>query len=367
MAKDTCRWGILSTAAIAKKNWKAIANSGNGTITAVASRTRERSHAFIDELQSHVPFAPEPAAFGSYQDLIESDSVDAVYIPLPTGVRKEWVIRAARAGKHVLSEKPCGDTVADVEEMTAACREAGVQFMDGVMFMHSRRLPALREVLDDGQSIGQLRRISIGFSFFAPEDFHDHNIRVSSQLESMGALGDLGWYCARFALFARNYELPDKVIGRVLHEFGRKDSPTSVPMEFSGELFWSDGVSASFYASFMAEHQQWVVLSGTRGYARVEGFVLPYHGADVGFEVCNHAFECLGPDFNMRRGLRYIPVPEYGNSFADSQEANLFRAFATLVNSGRTEPFWPEVSIKTQRILNACLESARNDSRPVSL
>src|SRR6185369_7862941 len=113
MPQPLCRWGILGTANIARKNWKAIRNAGNSTVVAVASRDRARAQTYIDECQAHVPFAPAPAACGSYAELLDRRDVDAVYIPLPTGVRKEWVIRAAEAGKHVLCEKPCGVTVAD--------------------------------------------------------------------------------------------------------------------------------------------------------------------------------------------------------------------------------------------------------------
>jgi len=86
----------------------------------------------------------QPLAYGSYEELLDATDVDAIYIPIPTGVRKEWVIRAAQAGKHVLCEKPCAVTVADLEEMIDACRRHRVQFMDGVMFMHSRRLERVR-------------------------------------------------------------------------------------------------------------------------------------------------------------------------------------------------------------------------------
>src|SRR5262245_44521492 len=101
------RWGILGTAEIARKNWKAIAQAGNATLTAVASRDLERSRAFIGQCQAQAPFPTLPRAFASYKDLLASDQVDAVYIPLPTGLRKEWVLRAAESGKHVLCEKPC--------------------------------------------------------------------------------------------------------------------------------------------------------------------------------------------------------------------------------------------------------------------
>ena len=138
------RWGILGTAQIARKNWCAIRNSGNATVAAVASRSLDRSRQFIDECQADVPMDTPPGALGSYEELLASPDIEAVYIPLPTGLRKEWVIRAARAGKHILCEKPCAATTGDLREMLEACRQNHVQFLDGVMFMHSRRLPRMR-------------------------------------------------------------------------------------------------------------------------------------------------------------------------------------------------------------------------------
>jgi len=140
MQKAICRWGILGTAEIARKNWQAIRNAPNCSLTAVASRDLDRCRGFISECQRHAYIDPPPLACGSYEELLVSDVVDAVYIPLPTGIRKPWVIRAAEAGKHVLVEKPVGVTSEDVREILAACRQNGVQFMDGVMFMHSRRI-----------------------------------------------------------------------------------------------------------------------------------------------------------------------------------------------------------------------------------
>ena len=165
------RFGILSTANIGRQNWKAIFNSGNAIVTAVASRDAGRGREFIRNCQQEFPFAAAPVALGSYEELLASPNVDAVYIPLPTGLRKEWVLRAAAAGKHVICEKPCGVSVADVQEMTDACRKNRVQFMDGVMFMHNPRLPRIREVLDDGKSVGPVRGLRRRSVSSAPADF----------------------------------------------------------------------------------------------------------------------------------------------------------------------------------------------------
>src|SRR6267143_1515890 len=160
----TTRWGILGTAQIARKNWKAIRNSTNGVVVAVASRESTRADRFIDDCQCEAPMDPRPRSC-SYAELLDASGVDAVYIPLPTGLRKEWVIRTAQAGKHIVCEKPCAVTVADLREMLEACRRHRVQFVDGVMFMHSRRLERIREVLGDGGSVGEIRRITSAFSF----------------------------------------------------------------------------------------------------------------------------------------------------------------------------------------------------------
>lgn len=359
------RWGILGTAQIAKKNWKAIRNSGNGIITALASRDAERAQRFMADCQTEAPMEITPKALSRYEDLLASDEVDGVYIPLPTGIRKDWVIRAAEAGKHVVCEKPCGNTLVDVEEMIEACRRSGVQFMDGVMFVHSRRLERIREALHDSRSVGHIRRINSAFSFCAPDEFFSGNIRADSGLEPHGCVGDLGWYCIRFALWVMNWNLPKHATGRMLSHFGSKDSPMSAPTEFSAELVFDGGVSAGFYCSFITAHQQWVNISGTKGYLRVPDFVLPFFGTELAFETQNAVFNIRGCDFNMESHLRRHPVDEYSNSHPNAQESNLFRDFVNQVRSGALHELWPEMALKTQQVMHGVLESARAGGRVV--
>ncbi|MCA9013110.1 MAG: Gfo/Idh/MocA family oxidoreductase, partial [Planctomycetaceae bacterium] len=304
MTKDVCRWGILSTAAIARKNWHSIVNSGNGQIVAVSSRSVEKARQFITECSASVPVPSPVDAVEGYEALLARPDIDAVYIPLPTGLRTEWVVKAAQAGKHVMVEKPCGVSAADVQTMIDACQANQVQFMDGVMFMHNDRLPQMRSILDDGVSVGQIRRITSHFSFCAPDDWFNTNIRAGSSLEPAGCLGDLGWYTIRFILFAMNYELPTEVRGRILHSVQREDSEAPVPMEFQGELHFANGVSASFYNSFRTNHQQLGHISGSKGYLLINDFVLPYFGNTASFEVANHDFVEDGCRFTMEKHSR---------------------------------------------------------------
>ena len=357
------RWGILGTAQIARKNWKAIHNTGNSTVVAVASRDLERSRQFIAECQMQVPQDTVPRAFGSYDELLASKEVDAVYIPLPTGLRKEWVLRAAAAGKHVVCEKPCAIHVADLHEMLDACRRHRVQFMDGVMFMHSRRLRQMREVLDDQVSIGRVRRITSAFSFCGSEEFFANNIRANYQLEPHGCLGDLGWYCLRFALWVMNGQLPRQVTGRILRGTGDLKDVTSVPTEFSGELFFEEEVSASFYCSFHTHDEQWAKVCGTQGYLELPDFVVPFFGHETSFRANNTVLTVNGCDFDMEDHWRRFAVPEHGNSHPTAQETNLFRNFSDAVRSGILNDHWFAIALKTQEVMEACFESARNGNR----
>jgi predicted dehydrogenase len=230
--------------------------------------------------------------------------------------------------------------------------------MDGVMFMHSHRLGAMRAAIDDSRNLGTIQRIQTGFSFCAPASFFEGNIRSSSALEPHGCLGDLGWYCLRFTLWALNWKLPNRVTGRILSQTGRADSPAPVPTEFSGELLYDGGPSAGFYCAFTTELQQWAVVSGTRGYLHLSDFVLPYYGNELHFDLHNARFETEGCEFRMHPGIRTQTLSEPSNSHPEAQESRLFRNFSEQIQSGTLNEDWPMMAHRTQQVLEACLASA---------
>jgi predicted dehydrogenase len=357
------RWGFLSTAQIGRKNWKAILNSGNGTLVAVASRDPSRARQFIEACQADAPFPSAPRAMGSYEELLAARDIDAVYIPLPTGLRKEWVVRAAEAGKHVVCEKPCATSVTDLREMIDACARNRVQFIDGVMFMHSTRLERMRAAMESESGVGAIKRITSAFSFCAPPDFFSGNIRAHGKLEPDGCLGDLGWYCIRWALWVMKERMPRRVSGCILNATRAEGSPLAVPTEFSGELFFDSGVSSGFYCSFLTHNEQWACVSGTEGYLRLPDFVAPFHGPELQFEINRTTHDVAGCDFNMNARWQRFTVPESSNSHPTAQETNLFRNFARQVQSGTLNAAWPEIALRTQRIMEACHESARSGGK----
>ena len=354
------RWGILGAANIARKNWKALFHSGNNIVTTVAARDVARGEQFVRECQEQFAFEPSPKVLGSYEQLLASPEVDAIYIPLPTALRKEWVIRAAQAGKHVLCEKPCAVSAADLREMIAACQKHRVQFMDGVMFMHSPRMAALRGVLDDANRIGTINRIESSFSFAGNTKNFSDNIRVQGALEPAGCLGDLGWYCLRFTIFAKRWELPVRALGRILARAADGVTPT----QFSGEMFFADGSSAGFYCSFVIESQQWVSVMGAKATVRVADFVHPRNGYEPGYEINSTEHRVLaasGTEIPVDAGA----LGQMGQPTA--QDTLMFRNFAAQVQSGKLNESWPEMALKTQLVMDACLASARADGGSVSV
>jgi predicted dehydrogenase len=351
------RWGILGTADIARQNWRAIFDSGNSIVAAVASRSIVRSEQFIEKCQAENAFALKPKAYGNYQEMMDSPDIDAVYIPLPTGLRKEWIVRAAKAGKHVLSEKPCGLHGNDVQEMVETCRKNNVQFMDGVMFMHNPRLQRMRDVLNDGQSIGAIKRISSMFSFFATDDYRQTNIRLHSELEPTGCLGDLGWYNIRLTLWAMNWKLPRAVTGRILSQRSSATSPAPTPTDFSGEMIFDENTSAGFHCSFLTSFQQWGIISGTKGGIMISDFV--------------HPSNIHNPSFTVNGALVHVKCCDCQDTHTESriqaQDTNMMRNFAHQIQTGILNDEWPMMSLKTQRVMDACYESAKNDGRLISV
>jgi predicted dehydrogenase len=333
--------------------------SGQGVVVAVASRDPALARRLVTECQADEPFDTPPAVEDSYEGLLARSDVEAVYVPLPTGVRLDWMQRAVAAGKHVLGEKPAAPSAAALAELLHQCRARGLQFMDGTMFSHSQRLDAIRRVLADGVSVGSIRRVTTAFTFAADAEFAARNIRADARLEPQGCLGDLGWYCLRFIGWSMGGRLPEWVSARrhqsVLGPGGE------VPGDVTAELGFGDGVTAGLHCSFAASDQQWAVISGDRGVLRVPDFVLPYAGSDMGFEVSQARYVTQGCEARMERGDVWHRVVEASHGTPDAQEARMFRAFAEGVRSGSVNEGWMAAALDTQRMLDACLSSLAGD------
>jgi predicted dehydrogenase len=247
------RWGILSTADIARKKViPGIRRADRCRIVAIASRDLARAQAAAAE-------AGIPAVHGSYEALLADPDVDAVYIPLPNHLHAEWTIAAARAGKHVLCEKPLAMTAADAERMVAVAEAEGVRLMEAFMYRLHPSWVAVVELVRSGR-IGRLVAIQSWFSYFNDDPTNIRNIRAAGG----GALYDVGCYNVNVSRLLFDAE-PTRVEASVV-----RDAASGVDVVTSGLLEFAGGGIATFTCSIRAEDDQRVHVYGTDGRIEVE-------------------------------------------------------------------------------------------------
>src|SRR5688572_18316497 len=125
------RWGVLGYARIARESViPALFRSNNSEFHALASRDEAK----LADCRKR--FAT-PKIYRSYDELVRDPEIDAVYIPLPNSLHREWTIRSAERGKHVLCEKPMGLNTAECRDMMAACTANRVTLMEAFMYRYS--------------------------------------------------------------------------------------------------------------------------------------------------------------------------------------------------------------------------------------
>ncbi|GIF22554.1 oxidoreductase [Paractinoplanes tereljensis] len=173
---------MLSTAAIGRVVAGAIRDSAEASFVAVAGRDANRAAAYAAELGV-------PRSYGSYDELLADDAIDAVYIPLPIAMHAEWTIRALQAGKHVLCEKPFVPAAAEAEACFDAAEKAGRLCVEGLMWRHHPQTVLAQRLLADG-AIGRLAYIRAALTVDVPPG----DIRRTGALGG-GAVLDLGCYC----------------------------------------------------------------------------------------------------------------------------------------------------------------------------
>src|SRR5256712_1599115 len=181
---DRLRWGIISTAGSGIRGvTRARLRSRPGPAVAIASRELARAREVAAKFQI-------PRAHGSYEALLADPDVDAVYNPLPNTLHPEWTIRAARAGKHVLCEKPLAIDARRAQTMVDACRAAGVLLQEAFMYRFHPQITELRRLLASGAvGVPWLARSAFTFPVGSDDD-----IRLNPALGGGGLL-DVGCYC----------------------------------------------------------------------------------------------------------------------------------------------------------------------------
>ncbi|WP_337268103.1 Gfo/Idh/MocA family protein [Oryzifoliimicrobium ureilyticus] len=321
------RFGILSTAKIGQELVvPAIQDAENAVVTAVASRDLGKARQFADRFQI-------PHAFGSYEEMLASDLIDAVYIPLPTSQHIEWSIRAADAKKHVLCEKPIALKAQDIDGLIEARDRNGVVVSEAYMVGYAPVWHKVRELIAEG-AIGRLRHVQGAFTYFNRDPSNMRNIPALGG----GGLPDIGVYPTFTTRFATGKE-PIRVQAAIERdaEFGT-DIYSSVRADF-GDF------ELSFYIATQLAGRQIMVFHGTDGYIELKS---PFNADRYGAEE----LELTNAKHNQSIHMR----------FQDSRQYRCeIEAFARAAKGETAEIVTLEYSRRNQALIDAIYRAGEHD------
>ncbi len=323
---ETLRWGVLSTANIGVKSViPALQASSNGEVVAIASRTQARAREAADKLGIK-------DAYGSYEEILASD-IDAVYNPLPNSLHKAWTIKALRAGKHVLCEKPLGVSADECDEMAAVAEKNNVLLMEAFMYRFHPRFTKLTELLEEN-TIGELKLIRSTFSFKLNRE---DDIRFQKDLGG-GALYDVGCYCVNVS---RTLTGEEPLSVQAYASWSETESEGGVDEVLVGMLRFPSGVLAQIDCALALERRESLEIVGTEGRLELpdaftskqkEALIVEKHqgqedkthripGEDPYKKMTEHFAACVLED----KPLRYLP----------SEAAANLRTIEALLRSAR--------------------------------
>ncbi len=253
------RWGILSTANIARRRVvPAIQKANNSVAHAVASRDQDSAEAFRAELGlAH--------AYDSYEALIHAPDVDAIYIGLPNSLHADWAIRCAEAGKPTLCEKPLAANADEAQRMVDVFKARGVPFAEAFMWRFHPQTLRVQQLIREG-AVGRIQSIQAAFTFSIREE---DNIRLNASLAG-GALMDVGCYCINAM---RLYTGEEPIDGTAYANIGAQ---SGVDETLAGVLRFPSGVLGHFDCGFRSQQCHMVEIRGDKGRILIEeSFVMP--------------------------------------------------------------------------------------------
>jgi predicted dehydrogenase len=259
-ANRKLRWGVLGYARIAHTSViPAIVRSSNSVLHAVASRDEAKL------AEARTRFSPAKTYLG-YDELLRDPEVDAVYIPLPNSMHREWTIKAANAGKHVLCEKPIGLSAAECRDMIAACERNGVTLMEAFMYRYTDRTRQVQAVLRSGR-LGEIKHINATFRFLLG---NPASIKLKPELGG-GSLYDVGCYPVNFIGM-----VVDAIAGGGPGSGGQPESVAArqilqggVDVSFSAVLQYDSGLLAGLHCGINAHKRVFAEITGTLGVLEV--------------------------------------------------------------------------------------------------
>lgn len=237
-------WGLLSTAKINQALIKPLRASKRTRLLAVASRSISPAESYAREWNI-------PRAHGSYEALLADPEIDVVYNSLPNHLHAEWTIKALRAGKHVLCEKPFALTLAEVNAMAQAAHETGKVLTEAFMYRHHAQTLKVKEIVDSGL-LGTIQLIKGAFTFTLTRE---GNYRWMEEMGG-GSIWDVGCYPISFARMIVGAE-PVEVFGWQVTGQGGSDE------SFIGQMQFKNGIHMQFDCGFKSPLRSYMEIIGT--------------------------------------------------------------------------------------------------------
>lgn len=259
---NVVRWGLLSTANINRRVIPAINMSPRGELAAVASRDLPKAQSYARQWEI-------PKAFGSYEEMLDSGKIDAVYISLPNHMHAEWTIRALQAGVNVLCEKPFAITLEEVDRMITTSRETGMVLAEAFMYRHHPQTKLIGEWVKSGR-LGEIVQVRGIFTFKIEHD--QPNLRLYPPEQGGGSLWDVGVYPVSMAQYVFGGP-PEQVYAN------QWTGPTGVDEVFAGQMRYPGGGLGQVACGFRTPYHTYVDIMGTEGTLMVER---PFTGMEDG-------------------------------------------------------------------------------------
>lgn len=388
-APPPLRIGILGAARIARKTIAAIEHQASGCdVVAVASRSAAKANGLVDD---HVAAEKRGgvkifSGSGAYRDLVaSSDLVDALYIPLPTTLKKEWTIRALRSKKHVLVEKPVAASAEDYREMIREAELANRYLMDGTMFVHHPRTESLLSCISREETFGAVSRVGAAFTILGHDEFMRNNIRVRKDGDCQGCVGDLGWYCIRLAQLTFRRVGFGKVKSAEVSDWKLNDE--GVPIDATCLVTFQkrahhdddanvhvndeDNRTLSFHCSYLHPWHQRGEVCGTKQTAEIISFVNPQEGT-VSFQIHTADLMANVKSSALREGSvdMYVPceVPQITLMWSNfHKDCKLVEERGWDEDSCSERRALSEISYENQLLVDALMESISGNGKVVSL
>ena len=254
---EKIKWGIIGPGNIANNFADGLKSSYSGQLVAIASKSEDRRKNFGDKYDIHSDFR-----FESYEDIINSEHIDAIYISTPHNLHAEWTIKAAGKGKHVLCEKPGAVNLNEGKKIIEAVKEAGVFYMEGFMYRCHPQIPKLLEIIKN-KTIGKIESIETSFGYDTGKTIPES--RIFNKELTGGAILDVGLYPISFSRLISGVATGEKFLEPNFINAEGRIGDTGVDEVAHANLEFKNGIKAKVSTAIRESMKNNAIIIGSEG------------------------------------------------------------------------------------------------------